>query len=139
MGTADKWEAGSSLSENCSIVTDSDMSVSSAQMEGSQIKMDPVTTQNSDIDVRYPGEANSLTEDCSTSRLRQHEDNRAFPRNKSIGNAERGKRKRWRGRDENLEIASEVFTGSCCKDVLGATALIGCTNIVRSHDRFLLP
>ncbi|XP_057768950.1 uncharacterized protein LOC130988978 [Salvia miltiorrhiza] len=130
METADKWEAGSSLSENCSIVTDSDMSVSSAQMEGSQTKIDPVSTQNSDMDVRYPCEANSLSEDCSTSRVCQPEDNRAFQRNRSIGTVDRGKRKRWRGRDENFEVSSEVFAGSCCKDGLGATALLGCTNMV---------
>lgn len=128
---ADKWEAGSSLSESFSIVTDSDISVGSAHMEGSQTKMDPVNTQNSDMEVRYPCETNSPSEDCSTSRILQAEDNRAVQRNRSPGTGERGKRKRWRGRDENLEVSSEVLTGSCCRDDLGATALLGCTNMVR--------
>ena len=133
METADKWEAGSSLSE-CSIITDS-KSVSSAQMEGSHTKNDPVSSQYSDMDVRYPCEPNSLSEDCSTTRVRQLEDNRAFQRNRSTGTVDRGKRKRWRGRDETFEVASEAFTGSCCKyGVGGATALPGCTNLVRSHD-----
>ncbi|KAL1564132.1 hypothetical protein AAHA92_06524 [Salvia divinorum] len=129
METADKMEAGSSISE-CSIITDSDKSVSSAQMEGSQTKLDPVSAQYSDMDVRYPCEANSLSEDCSTTRVRQLEDSRAFQRTRSIGTVDRGKRKRWRGRDETFEVASETFTGSCCKDgVGGATALLGCTNL----------
>ncbi|XP_047948515.1 uncharacterized protein LOC125194376 isoform X1 [Salvia hispanica] len=128
METADKWEAGSSLSE-CSIITDS-KSVSSAQMEGSHTKNDPVSSQYSDMDVRYPCEPNSLSEDCSTTRVRQLEDNRAFQRNRSTGTVDRGKRKRWRGRDETFEVASEAFTGSCCKyGVGGATALPGCTNL----------
>ncbi|KAH6760293.1 Ran-binding protein in the microtubule-organising centre protein [Perilla frutescens var. frutescens] len=126
---ADKWEVGSSLSENCSIVTDSDTSVSSGHMEGSQTKMDPVSTQISDMEVRYPCETNSPSEDCSTSRVRQPEDNRAAQRNRSPGTGERGKRKRWRGRDENLEVASEILPGSCSKDGLGAFSLLGCTNM----------
>lgn len=129
----DKWEAGSSLSENCSIITDSDMSVSSAPMEVSRINMDSVSTQNSEMEVRYPCEMNSLSEDCSTSRVCYPGDNITLHRNRSLGSGDRGKRKRWRGRDECLGVASEDFTGSCCKDGLGSTALLGCTNMVKLH------
>lgn len=130
MANVDKWDPGSSLSENYSIGTESDMSVSSAHMEGSQSKIDLVSTQNSDMEVRYPFETTSLSEDCSTSRIRQSEDNKAVQRNRSPGTGERGKRKRWRGRNENLEIASEGLTGSA-KHELGATDILGCTNVVR--------
>lgn len=126
----DKWEPGSSLSENCSIITDSDMSVSSVPMEGSQINIDSVSTQNCEMEVRYPCETNSLSEDCSTSRVCHPGHN---------GSGDRGKRKRWRGRDECAEVPFEDFIGSCCKDGLGSTALLGCTNMVKLHVQILLP
>ncbi|KAL0382182.1 UNVERIFIED_CONTAM: hypothetical protein Scaly_0505500 [Sesamum calycinum] len=112
----DQSDPGSTLSENCSIGSDSDMSVSSAHTEGSQSKMDLVSTQNADMEVRYPCDTTSLNKDCSTSRTRRPEDKKVSQRNRSPGTGERGKRKRWRGRNENLEIVSEALTGSCKHD-----------------------
>lgn len=135
---ADKSEPGSSLSENCSIITDSDMSVNSVPIEGFQINIDSVSTQNTEMEVRYPCETNSLSEDCSTSRVCHPGDNRTLQRNRIPGTGDRGRRKRWRGRDECLEVSFEDFTGSC-KDGLGSTTLLGCTNMVKLHDQCLLP
>ncbi|KAK4393310.1 hypothetical protein Sango_1801800 [Sesamum angolense] len=104
---ADQSDPGSTLSETCSIGSDSDMSVSSAHTEGSQSKMDLVSTQNADMEVRYPCDTTSLNKDCSTSRTRRPEDKKVNQRNRSPGTGERGKRKRWRGRNENLEIDSK--------------------------------
>ncbi|KAL0343666.1 UNVERIFIED_CONTAM: hypothetical protein Sangu_1254000 [Sesamum angustifolium] len=112
----DQSDPGSTLSENCSIGSDSDMSVSNAHTEGSQSKMDLVSTQNADMEVRYPCDTTSLNKDCSTSRTRRPEDKKVSQRNRSPGTGERGKRKRWRGRNENLEIVSEALTGSCKHD-----------------------
>ncbi|KAL8473154.1 hypothetical protein ACS0TY_030113 [Phlomoides rotata] len=115
MENVDKWDSGSSLSENCSIGTGSDMSVSSLHM------------QCSDMEVRYPSDTTSLSEDCSTSRMHQPQDKKAVQRNRSPGTGERVKRKRWSGRNETLAIASEVLSGRC--EELGATALIGCKSM----------
>ncbi|KAL0450330.1 UNVERIFIED_CONTAM: hypothetical protein Slati_1589400 [Sesamum latifolium] len=49
----DQSDPGSTLSENCSIGSDSDMSVSSAHTQGSQSKMDVVSTQNADMEVEF--------------------------------------------------------------------------------------
>lgn len=124
-----KWDPGSSLSENFSIGTDSGMSVSSLYMQGSDRKTDLMSTQNSDMEVRYPSDTTSISDDCSTSRTHQPQDKKAVQRNRSPGTGERGKRKRWSGRNETLAIASEILSGRC-EQQLGATALIDCTSMV---------
>ncbi|KAK4416210.1 hypothetical protein Salat_2446500 [Sesamum alatum] len=131
----DQSEPGSSLSENCSIGSDSDMSVSSAHTEGSQSKMDLVSTQNADMEVRYPCDTTSLNKDCSTSRTRQPEDKKVVQRNRSPGTGERGKRKRWRGRNEDPEIVSEALTGSCKHDDFKkSTMMYNASNRVDKYD-----
>ncbi|KAK6128922.1 hypothetical protein DH2020_037326 [Rehmannia glutinosa] len=127
MSNVDQLDPGSTLSENCSTGSDSDMSVGSAQMEGSQSKTELLSTQNADIEVRYPCETTSFNEDCSTSRTRQPEDGKVVQRNRSRGTGERGKRKRWMERNEDLETVSEVLSERC-KHELSATNLLGCTN-----------
>ncbi|XP_051127068.1 uncharacterized protein LOC127248655 [Andrographis paniculata] len=127
MEIGDPSDPGSSLSENCLVGSDSDMSaVSSSNIEGSQGKVLLASAPNPDMEVRYPSETTSLKEDCSTSRSQEPEDSKAVQRNRSPGTGERGKRKRWRGRNENLEIVSEVLRGSSKHELSAAT--IGCTN-----------
>ncbi|KAK6128984.1 hypothetical protein DH2020_037272 [Rehmannia glutinosa] len=127
MSNVDQLDPGSTLSENCSTGSDSDMSVGSAHMEGSQSKTELLSTHNADIEVRYPCETTSFNENCSTSRTRQPEDGKVVQRNRSRGTGERGKRKRWMERNEDLETVSEVLSERC-KHELSATNLLGCTN-----------
>lgn len=126
---ADQLDPGSGLSENCSVGSDVDMSLSSVYIEASQGKLDPTRGQTADMEVRYPHETSS-NEDCSTSRNLQPEGNKVGQRNRRLGTRERGKRKRWRGRNENLEIVPEPPTGSY-KYELTDTDLHGRMNIVR--------
>ncbi|KAK6116249.1 hypothetical protein DH2020_050045 [Rehmannia glutinosa] len=127
MSNVDQLDPGSTLSENCSTGSDSDMSVGSAHMEGSQSKTELLSTHNADIEVRYPCETTSFNENCSTSRTRQPEDGKVVQRNRCRGTGERGKRKRWMERNEDLETVSEVLSERC-KHELSATNLLGCTN-----------
>ncbi|GFP96928.1 glucose-induced degradation protein 8 homolog [Phtheirospermum japonicum] len=113
MANVDPVDPVSCLSENHSIGCDSDLSVGSAHMEGSQSKKELLSTQPVDVEVRYPCRTTSFNEDCSTSKTRHPEDSKAVQGNRSRGNGERGKRKRWRGRDENLEIVSEALSEGC--------------------------
>ncbi|EYU44384.1 hypothetical protein ABFS82_08G048400 [Erythranthe guttata] len=110
----DQLNPGSNLSENCSIGSDSDMSLSSVHIGGSQSKLDLTSTQIADMEVRYPHESISSNEDCSTSKTRHPQGNKPVQRNRSP--MERGKRKRWRGRNENLEIVSEPSSDTDLND-----------------------
>ncbi|KAL3646266.1 hypothetical protein CASFOL_011446 [Castilleja foliolosa] len=118
MAYVDPLDPVSCLSENRSIGCDSDLSVGSANVEGSRSKTELLSIQPVDMNVRYPCESTSCNDDCSTSKTRQPEDSKAEQGNRSRGNGERGKRKRWRGRDENLEIVSEALSESCANFVL---------------------
>ncbi|KAL6553142.1 hypothetical protein OROGR_006984 [Orobanche gracilis] len=129
MANDDQLDPVSSITENCSIGSDSDMSVGSTHMEGFQHRMELVST-HVDMEVRYPCETTSFNKDCSTSRTHQPEDSKVVQVNRSRGTGERRKRKRWMGRDENLEIVSEAFSGSC-KNELSTTNLFGSTHTVR--------
>ncbi|GER30870.1 unnamed protein product [Striga asiatica] len=118
----------SSLSENFPIGTDTDMSTptDNVHADSSQSKMEVLTTQHVDMEVRYPCETTSLKEDCSTSRTHQPEDSKVVLGNRCRVAGERGKRKRWRGRDEDLEFGSEGLSESCkhelCTNVPGTTS-----------------
>ncbi|CAA0840943.1 Unknown protein [Striga hermonthica] len=116
----------SSLSENCPIGTDTDMSTDNVHADSSQSNMEVLTTQHGDMEVRYPCETTRLKEDCSTSRTHQPEDSKVVLGNRSRVAGERGKRKRWRGRDEDLEFGSECLSESCkhelCTNVPGTTS-----------------
>ncbi|KAL6551712.1 hypothetical protein OROGR_007866 [Orobanche gracilis] len=127
MANDDQLDSVSSITENCPIGSDSDMSVGSTQMEGSQRKSELISTQHVDMEVRYPCETTSFNKDCSTSRARQPEDSKVVQSNRSLGTGERRKRKRWMGRDENLEIVSKTFSGRC-KNELNTTNLFGSTH-----------
>ncbi|KAL3813608.1 hypothetical protein ACJIZ3_014876 [Penstemon smallii] len=124
----DQLNPGSCLSENCSIGSNSDMSITSGHMEGSlQSKVDVMSTQHAEVEMRYPCDITSPNEDCSTSGTRQPEEKKVAQRRRS-GTGERGKRKRWRGRKEDLEFISEAFTGSVQHE-LSPTKVLGGTNI----------
>lgn len=119
MELGDQLGPGSSLSENCIVGSDSEMSVSSGNMESSQGKIVLAPPHNADAEVRYPSDTTILNEDCSTSRTQQLDDSKAVQR--------KSKRKRWRGRNDSLEMVSEVLRG-CSNHELSSTASVGCPN-----------
>ncbi|KAI3669842.1 hypothetical protein L6452_41275 [Arctium lappa] len=82
-----------------------------------------VSVQNPDAEERYPCGTMSSHEDCSTSGIYRHKASKIMQRNKSRGNMERNKRKRWRGRHEVQDSFPNVLNRGC-KQELKATTLV---------------
>lgn len=102
-----------SLDVDCSASknSDGDSTISNVQMDGSPEKNSDVTSmQGIDIEMRYAPELTTIHEDCSTSGSHQPENVRVQPRSK-INAGERNKRKRWRGRHDDMN-----FTCGNCLD-----------------------
>ncbi|KAM7250056.1 hypothetical protein ACFE04_021939 [Oxalis oulophora] len=79
--------------------------------------------------VRYVGESICNLEDCSTSGSHQHGNSGVLQRNRS---GERNKRKRWMGRQDELDIPDNSFP-VCSKRELISNTLIANTNIAKEH------
>ncbi|PKI50123.1 hypothetical protein CRG98_029447 [Punica granatum] len=78
--------------------------------------------QSSDAELRYACEP-ANHEICSTSGSHQSCISSSLQKNRSRRAGERGKRKRWRGRSDDLSYASEVFCdGSSKSDLCPATS-----------------
>lgn len=82
-----------------------------------------VSVQNPDAEERYPCGTMSSHEDCSTSGIYRHKASKIMQRNKSRGNMERNKRKRWRGRHEVQDSFPNVLNRGC-KQEPKATTLV---------------
>ena len=81
---------------------DGDSAISNVQVDGSPEKNSDVTSmQGIDFELRYAPELTIIHEDCSTSGSHQPENARVQQRSK-ISAGERNKRKRWRGRHDDM-------------------------------------
>ncbi|KAI8542175.1 hypothetical protein RHMOL_Rhmol08G0118400 [Rhododendron molle] len=102
--------------------SDGESSITNAHMDGSpEISTDVVSMQYMDSEERYPFETRNNQEDCSTSDTNQLVISRVLQKNRSLGLRERGKRKRWRGREEELDVTPEVISGSSNQELSTAT------------------
>lgn len=102
--------------------SDGESSITNAHMDGSpEISTDVVSMQYMDSEERYPFETRNNQEDCSTSDTNQLVISRVLQKNRSLGLRERGKRKRWRGREEKLDVTPEVISGSSNQELSTAT------------------
>ncbi|KAG5535652.1 hypothetical protein RHGRI_023419 [Rhododendron griersonianum] len=102
--------------------SDGESSITNAHMDGSpEISTDVVSMQYMDSEERYPFEMRNNQEDCSTSDTNQLVISRVLQKNRSLGLRERGKRKRWRGREEKLDVTPEVISGSSNQELSTAT------------------
>ncbi|XP_058228430.1 uncharacterized protein LOC131336567 [Rhododendron vialii] len=102
--------------------SDGESSITNAHMDGSpEISTDVVSMQCMDSEERYPFETRNNQEDCSTSDTNQLVISRVLQKNRSLGLRERGKRKRWRGREEKLDVTPEVISGSSNQELSTAT------------------
>ncbi|XP_073123071.1 uncharacterized protein [Henckelia pumila] len=120
----DQLEPGC-LSHSCSVVSDSDMSVNNAHVEGfSETRIEMLGVPNAYMEERYCSNSTNLNKDCSISGTRQPDDHKVVQRTRSPGTGERSKRRRWRGRNENQEF----ITGSCKHD-LSVTKSLGDTKM----------
>lgn len=71
-----------------------------------------IQLQDTDTEERYPGEVTSGSEDCSTSGTHQSKSFKILPKSRGHVSGERNKRKRWRGRGEELNLLYNVHPGS---------------------------
>ncbi|KVH92553.1 hypothetical protein Ccrd_005412, partial [Cynara cardunculus var. scolymus] len=80
-----------------------------------------VSVQNPDAEERYPCGTMSSYDDCSTSGIYRHKASKIMQRNKSRGNTERNKRKRWRGRHEVQDSFPNVLNRGCKQELKAIT------------------
>ncbi|KAK2998496.1 hypothetical protein RJ639_023499 [Escallonia herrerae] len=136
-----KVEPGCCVSRNWSEVdsgtskhSDGEVSINNSHMECSpENNANVLSIQNTDIEERYPSEPSSNYEDCSTSGTHHHEISKVLQRNRTPRTGERNKRKRWRGRHEELDFIPEVLSGNS-KQELSATALLDSIDISKEEQ-----
>ncbi|XP_040370908.1 uncharacterized protein LOC112187727 isoform X3 [Rosa chinensis] len=121
----DQSVAGYSLSrdsshevEYASKNSDGEVSISTDQRRGSPEKnSDVASMEGIEVDLRYACESTSNQEDCSTSGSHQPENLRVPQRNRTNVSAERSKRKRWRGRQDDLGFIPVVSCNQISKGI----------------------
>ncbi|EPS68912.1 hypothetical protein M569_05856, partial [Genlisea aurea] len=114
----DQLNHGSNTSPNSSFGSENDVSVTSDPVEDSQTKTEPVCNQRSSVEARYLCDAPALNEDCSTSRTCKSKDNKVVVhRNHQTPSGERGKRKRWRGRNDDSEYCRNLKSPPWCTNL----------------------
>lgn len=89
--------------------SDGETSVSNVDMQAAQeVTADVASLQGPDVELRFSYEVTGSRDDCSTSETHQSENQgRRSPRSRSDATGGRSRRKRWRGRIENLEGISD--------------------------------
>ncbi|XP_043713545.1 uncharacterized protein LOC122662056 isoform X1 [Telopea speciosissima] len=88
--------------------SDAETFIIRSETSGSQeVNGGTMRTDGTDAELRYTDETTSNHEDCSTSGAHQSKVSRGFQRSRSYATGERSRRKRWRGRVEELEIISD--------------------------------
>ncbi|XP_059640086.1 uncharacterized protein LOC132282429 isoform X2 [Cornus florida] len=123
-------ESGASKNSN------SETSINNARMNSSpEINVDMVSMHGTETEERYPSETTSNHEDCSTSGKNHTENSRVSQRSRIHGIGERSKRKRWRGRHENLDSIPDILSGSSKQD-LSTTTLTLSTSASKEHQGF---
>ncbi|XP_038995706.1 uncharacterized protein LOC120120012 [Hibiscus syriacus] len=70
--------------------------------------------QGTDVKLRFASEPTNNHEDCSPSGS-HHSENSSLLRNRSHGAGERSRRKRWRGRYDELDFISDNHFNRCGK------------------------
>ena len=91
-----------SVEVDCSAGKYSEDDSNNAQMDVSPEKnIGAASKQGIDVELRYACEPTSIQEDCTTSGSHQPENLRIQQRNR-INAGERSKRKRWRGRHDDV-------------------------------------
>lgn len=117
---ADQTDGGCS-SRNGSLDMDSgnskhsegESSISNAHIDSSEISTEMITMRDTDVEMRFPSENASTLDDCSTSGIHQTKSLRDCQRNRSRTVEEGRRRKRWRGRNDDLDFSAGVrFDGS---------------------------
>ncbi|XP_022775206.1 uncharacterized protein LOC111317118 isoform X2 [Durio zibethinus] len=119
-------ESGCCSSRDCSF----DVDYNSAKCSNSETSVitDLSSTQGTDVELRYAAEPANNLEDCSTSGSHQSENSRLL-RNRSHESGERSKRKRWRGRPDELDLISDVHFNRYSKQEISTAMQVASTTI----------
>ncbi|KAK8652987.1 hypothetical protein V6N13_127008 [Hibiscus sabdariffa] len=84
--------------------------------------------QGTDVELRFASEPTYNLEDCSPSGS-HHSENSSLLRNRSHGACERSKRKRWRGRCDELDFISDNHFSRCGKEEVSTALQVASTTI----------
>ena len=119
-------ESGCCSSGDCSL----DVDYSSAKRSNTKTSAttDLSSIQGTDVELRYASEPANNLEDCSTSGSHQSDNSRLL-RNRSHGAGERSKRKRWRGRHDELDLISDIHFNQCGKQEVSTAMQVASTTI----------
>ncbi|ONH96538.1 hypothetical protein PRUPE_7G135500 [Prunus persica] len=114
--------------------SDGEISISTNDnLGGSPGKNSEVTSmQGVDVELRYAFESTNNHEDCSTSGSHQSDNLRVPQRSKANVTAERSKRKRWRGRQDDICFTTGVSYNETSKE-LSTTAVV--SNMCSSREQ----
>ncbi|XWS29866.1 hypothetical protein CRYUN_Cryun24cG0066900 [Craigia yunnanensis] len=129
--TVNPSESGCCSSRYCSL----DVDYSSAKRSNSETSAttDLSGMQGIDVELRYASELANNLEDCSTSGSHQSENSRLL-RNRSHGAGERSKRKRWRGRHDELDLISDIHFNRCGKQGVSIAMQVASTTISKGVE-----
>ncbi|KAK4760892.1 hypothetical protein SAY87_005785 [Trapa incisa] len=105
--------------------------ISSPKGTSYQNKGAVANVQSADAELRYPCEPTIKQEICSTSSCHQSIISSFLQKNRSHRAAERGKRKRWRGRNDELLYLSGTFSDRSSKSELRTTTSRANTDILK--------
>ncbi|XVE82772.1 hypothetical protein DITRI_Ditri16bG0032700 [Diplodiscus trichospermus] len=108
----DEPESGYSSSQDCSLEVD--YSNAKCSFSETSATTDLTSMRGTDVELRYASEPANNLENCSTSGSHQSGNSRHL-RNRSRGAGERSKRKRWRGRHDELDFISDIHVNRCAK------------------------
>lgn len=121
---------------SASKVSDGDCSITNAHMDGSPEKSTDMTSmQGIDVDLRYACEPTSNNEDCSTSGSHHPENLRVQQRRiNTYAAGERSKRKRWRGRHDDVGYIPSISSDESSKQELSTTTRVSSTYISQGQQ-----
>ncbi|KAK0604792.1 hypothetical protein LWI29_019524 [Acer saccharum] len=138
-----QMESGNCSSGNCSLEmefstckhSDGETSISNTNMVTSpENNTDATSMQGSDVELRYASEPTGNHEDCSTSGSHQIESSRVLLRNRSHGTGERNKRKRWKGRHDDIDYNPDISLSGCNKPELSSSTSVISTKVSKEQQ-----
>ncbi|XP_012491779.1 uncharacterized protein LOC105803898 isoform X2 [Gossypium raimondii] len=112
-----------------------DVDYSSAKWSNSETSAttDMSSMRGTNVELRYASDPANNLEDCSTSGSHQSE-NLRLPRNRSHGAGERSKRKRWRGRHDELDHISDIHFNRCSKQEVSTAMQVASATISKAQQ-----
>ncbi|KAK9678567.1 hypothetical protein RND81_11G219800 [Saponaria officinalis] len=95
--------------------SDDESSISNAHVDGSEISTDMAAMTQETVEMRSPCENTVNLDDCSTSATLHTKSSRVCHRSRTHEVCEGRRRKRWRGRDDNLDCPARMQLHDICK------------------------